>query len=41
MFRTTASRILVSALSDNSIEDPDLQEKKALEDAKNFCDSCI
>ena len=38
MYRTTASRILVSAFFDNSIIDPDLQEKQALKDAKRFCD---
>ena len=40
MYRTTASRILVSAFFDNSIVDPDEQEKHALKEAKMFCDDC-
>ena len=41
MFRTTASRILVSAFMDNSPEqdaDPETQEKQAIKGAKAFCD---
>ena len=38
MFRTTASRILVSAFFDPTVEDVELQEKQALKVAKAFCD---
>ncbi len=40
MYRTSASRILVSAFFDTGISDADLQEKQALKDAKKFCDNC-
>ena len=40
MYRTTASRILVSAFMDKSIEDSELQEKEALKLSKAFCDKC-
>ncbi len=40
MYRTSASRILVSAFFDETVTDADLQEKQALKEAKKFCDNC-
>ncbi len=40
MYRTTASRILVSSFLDYNTADPELQEKEALKQSKQFCDSC-
>lgn len=41
MYRTTASRILVSSFLDDSITDSEVQEKQALKKSKAFCDSCV